>query len=207
MIWVAAESTTLLGCLSRIDISTSCFDPFSLEWTSSLASLVTVPPLPSGPWATCEPPMSWPWGSWLTPMEASLAVPQRKAMSSVTKMKNILMSAIARANGYLATVSHGRYKIEKRRTYSAHPGARQGDPSSSIAGSRRWIKAVAIWKCCVGKGTYERNRKTYDHTAAEIFGEIKDRFGDRKPLRPTGYYGEERSKHGSHQDDEYGSNP
>lgn len=36
-----------------------------------------------------------------------------------------------------------------RRTYSLQPGARHGDPSSSMAGSRRWIKAVAIYEMSI----------------------------------------------------------
>lgn len=59
-------------------------------------------------------------------------------------------------------------------------------------------------KSCVSESIHKRDGKTYDHTATEIFGEIEDRFGDRKPLRPARYYGEERSKHGSRKDDEYG---
>ena len=34
---------------------------------------------------------------------------------------------------------------EDARTYSDQAGERHGEPSSSIAGLRRWIKAVAIY--------------------------------------------------------------
>ena len=34
---------------------------------------------------------------------------------------------------------------EGARTYSDQAGERHGEPSSSIAGLRRWIKAVAIY--------------------------------------------------------------
>ena len=87
-------------------------------------------------------------------MEASLAVPQRKAMSSTMKMMKMESMAIASAYGWCEDRAGGKEVLvdvdkevgrEGGRTYTPQPSARQGELSSSRAGSSKWIKAVAIY--------------------------------------------------------------
>lgn len=58
-----------------------------------------------------------------------------------------------------------------RRTYSDHPGARQGDESSSRAGDNRCMNAVAICDNSKYLFQYFERVNTYDHARSEVFGE------------------------------------